>query len=306
MGRELRRVPLDFRWPLHKVWGGYLNPYSGQSTKCPDCENGFDRKGGRPDANAALFYAQWYGHAPFDPVAYGAKPLRIDDPALVAEGKRHVANCARLGYDSSWTAEQQTAHLYRLWKNQWSHHLIQADVDALVAAGRLWDFTRTPRDAGQALVVAVRMAFHDTNSWLPEDNGYTPTADEVNTWSLRGFGHDSCNAYTCVRARCEREGVPCSCATCDGTGVVWPSAETKRRYDEWEPEEPPEGSGYQLWETTSEGSPISPVFETLDELCEYAASECSTFGSFKATKEEWRQMLDDGFVSHREGNMIFL
>lgn len=31
---------------------------------------------------------------------------------------------------------------------------------------------------------------------------------------------------------------------------------------------PPKGDGYQLWETTSEGKPMSPVFATLDELCE--------------------------------------
>ena len=34
MGRELKRVPLDFDWPQNKVWHGYLNPY--HSTKCPD------------------------------------------------------------------------------------------------------------------------------------------------------------------------------------------------------------------------------------------------------------------------------
>ena len=34
----------------------------------------------------------------------------------------------------------------------------------------------------------------------------------------------------------------------------------------WQPQEPPVGPGYQLWETTSEGSPMSPVFATLAEL----------------------------------------
>ena len=27
MGRKLMRVPLDFAWPLKKVWKGYINPY---------------------------------------------------------------------------------------------------------------------------------------------------------------------------------------------------------------------------------------------------------------------------------------
>ena len=26
MGREVKRVALDFNWPLHKVWEGFQNP----------------------------------------------------------------------------------------------------------------------------------------------------------------------------------------------------------------------------------------------------------------------------------------
>lgn len=68
--------------------------------------------------------------------------------------------------------------------------------------------------------------------------------------------------------------------------------------------EPPKGEGYQLWNTTSEGSPISPVFETLDKLCEWCEVNATTFGKFKATKEEWKEMLQDGLVYHKEGNAI--
>ena len=68
--------------------------------------------------------------------------------------------------------------------------------------------------------------------------------------------------------------------------------------------EPPKGEGFQLWETTSEGSPVSPVFETLEELCAWCETNATTFGSFKATKEEWMQMLSNDFVHHREGNII--
>lgn len=62
----------------------------------------------------------------------------------------------------------------------------------------------------------------------------------------------------------------------------------------------------QLWETTSEGSPVSPVFATLDELCAWCETNATTFGSFKASKEEWKKMLDEDFVHHQEGNMVFL
>jgi hypothetical protein len=37
MGRELKRVPLDFDWPQDKIWDGYINPHY---QKCPACENG--------------------------------------------------------------------------------------------------------------------------------------------------------------------------------------------------------------------------------------------------------------------------
>lgn len=70
--------------------------------------------------------------------------------------------------------------------------------------------------------------------------------------------------------------------------------------------EPPKGEGYQLWETTSEGGPVSPVFETLDELCKWCEENYTTFGSNKASKEEWKRMLLDDFVYHKEGNVIFM
>lgn len=61
--------------------------------------------------------------------------------------------------------------------------------------------------------------------------------------------------------------------------------------------DPPKGEGFQLWETTTEGSPISPVFSTLDELCEWCAENATVFSDYKATKEEWRQLLDPDLVN---------
>lgn len=331
---------MNFSWPLRKIWGGFKNPYYEQSTDCPDCQNGYDRKGGRPDANAALFHDQWYGKAPFDPVAYGAEPISPDHPAILDLARRNVARAPdfymaqaerhdRLKFkkavmngfpgesrplvpfptfDREGAIAREAKRLYEdCFRGHWSHHLIQADVDALVAADRLWDFTRTPRNAEQAFVVAIRMAFHSTNSWLPESNGHHPTADEVNDWSIAGgMGHDSQNAWICVRARCAREGVPYQCARCKGSGTIWPSPEIEQKCEDWKKEDPPAGEGYQLWEDCSEGSPISPVFASLDELCAWAAENATTFGSYRATKEEWREMLDGGVVHAREGNMVFM
>lgn len=70
----------------------------------------------------------------------------------------------------------------------------------------------------------------------------------------------------------------------------------------WTPEE---ATQYQLYETTSEGTPISPIFDNLDDLCEWAAKHATTFASFKATADQWRSMLDQGWVRHQDGNVIF-
>jgi len=71
---------------------------------------------------------------------------------------------------------------------------------------------------------------------------------------------------------------------------------------------PEELTHIQLYENTSEGTPNSPVFKAdeLEKLCEYAAEHCTTFASFKASKEEWFKMLSNDFVSHQEGNVIFM
>lgn len=272
MGRELKRVPMDFVWPIRTTWGGYLNPYRRQSTECPDC------KGSGESPEVRRMGAEWYGNAPFDPVAYGATPLVIDHPAIVEHARRNVERSPEYYGTGLRAVVAETRRLFELFRGQWSHQLIQADVDALVVADRLHDF-----------------------------RGRQPAADEVNAWSINGMGHDSINQWTCVKARCAREGITESnCARCSGEGEFWPSEGTKAAAEFWKREDPPTGDGFQLWETTSEGSPVSPVFATLGELCAWCADHATTFGSHKTTAEQWRKILDADFVCHREGNAVFL
>jgi hypothetical protein len=166
------------------------------------------------------------------------------------------------------------------------------------------DFTRIPLNEEQAEVVRKKVA-EGGNSWLPYDNGYIPTADEVNTWSMQGMGHDSLNTHICIEARCQREGLPFLCLACGGAGHSW-SEGMEEKYENWRRTEPPAGEGYQLWETTSEGSPQSPVFATLDELCAWCETNATTFADFKTTKEKWKEMLETDRVAHIEGNVVFL
>jgi hypothetical protein len=108
-------------------------------------------------------------------------------------------------------------------------------------------------------------------------------------------------------ARAKHLGVYGDCEYCDGEGEIWQSEEIKELSQNWEWFHPPVGDGFQLWTTTNEGSPMTPVFNTLEALCEYCENEnVSVFGSSTATKERWMQMLGQDFVAHQEGNMIFL
>lgn len=318
MGRTLKRVPLDFNWPLRKTWSGFIMPDELDGIPCASC----DESGYSPVAK--LYSDQWYGYAAFDPVEYSAKPLELEHPDVQAFARRNVEGSPeyyrlRPMPDPSrgewalkhWERRKEEAiakeayRLWDMWRSKWSYHLIQADIDALIEDERLWDFTRVPRTPEQEEIVRRKVATGE-NSWLPTSNGYRPTPDEVNSWNIRTRGHDGINQSVCVRARCKREGVDPLCSVCNGEGVTWASEEHKQKHDAWEPTEPPKGDGYQLWQTTSEGSPISPVFDTLEALCAYAAEHCSTFGDNTATAEQWKEMLDDGFVHHREGNTIFL
>lgn len=94
-----------------------------------------------------------------------------------------------------------------------------------------------------------------------------------------------------------------TCPTCNGSGI---HPDFKKRCEAWEPTEPPRGEGYQLWETVSEGSPISPVFLTLEQLCEWAESNATVVGRYKATKERWKEMLEEGIVYHQKDGFIFM
>lgn len=137
---------------------------------------------------ARRYSDEWYGHGDFDPEAYGAKPLRVNDPEIAALARRNVEHDPEFYGEGPKAIVRETHRLWALFRNQWGHHLIQADVDALVAEGRLPDFKTSP------------------------------TADEVNAWSIRTAGHDSINHWICVKARCARNNEPHLCSECHGSG----------------------------------------------------------------------------------------
>lgn len=71
---------------------------------------------------------------------------------------------------------------------------------------------------------------------------------------------------------------------------------------------PPKGEGYQLWNTTSEGSPASPVFPTLDELCAWCENNATVFADIKVSKAKWEELLTvcDGTVIYEDNGVIII
>jgi hypothetical protein len=135
---------------------------------------------------------------------------------------------------------------------KWSDKLTQDEVDALVAHGRFR--TRDPK----------------SDKWVSVPR----TAEEVNEANRGGLGfnelyHDAINRSICLEVRAKRLGIYKMCDKCGGEGVIWTSAEDKAKYESWKASDPPVGEGWQLWETVSEGSPITPVFATSEELIDY-------------------------------------
>ena len=229
MGREIRRVPVGFDWPIDETWHGFLNPHYEHRCDCRFC-----------------------GGCGLNPAT-----KQIEDD----------------WYDFDRTGAR------------WDSRLTLHEVAALVEAGRLHDFTHTwSRETG----------------WVEKDPPYLPTSAEVNEWSKRGMGHDAINRWICVEARAKRWGVHGPCEYCDGDGDEWRTPEDKQAAEDWERTEPPVGEGWQVWETVSEGSPISPVFATPEELVDYLAEGgdewCRHSGNPPPSREAATKFVESGFA----------
>lgn len=266
MGREIKRVPMTFDWPLHQVWQGYLNPFSDEMIKCSKC----DGTGYSPEAKH--LYEQWYGYADFHPSMTGSQVLTPSTPAIRRFAERNVSRGGGFYGHGEAAIIREAQRLCDMWNTQWCHHLDANDVAALLAADRLYDFKRAGIE--------------------------NPTPEQVNEWSIDSFGHDSINQWVCTRAKCERLGYPTECSRCDGHGHVWENTGIKYLYDTWKDIEPPEGEGWQVWETVTEGSPISPVFATTDEIIQWLVSEGYNEDGTRAFVEmKW----SPSFVGSRHG-----
>ncbi|MBQ1118492.1 hypothetical protein, partial [Streptomyces sp. C3-3] len=175
---------------------------------------------------------------------------------------------------------REAQRLAGLFNKGWNHHLAQEDVEALLASGGLRDLTHAWNE--------------ETRKLEKIEPPVTPTAAEVNEWSLRGMGHDSGNAHAVIKARCAAEGVNDTCPTCNGHASLERYEGQRAEAEAWEPTDPPEGEGWQLWETVSEGSPISPVFDSADGLAGWMSDPAR--GDRWVPQDVAAKFIDDGWA----------
>lgn len=244
MSREIYRVPLDFDHPLNKAWSGHLLPESLHEKPCPDCKNGYSE-------HAEFMQRVWSGNEPFHPTLTGSKKLTAQTPAVRALAERHITAAPHYYGTGEGAIVREAERLAALWNGQWCHHLSQDDVDALIAAGRLREFTHTWRRG---------------EGWSPIEPAPVVTAAQVNKWSITSSGHDDLNESAVIRARCVRDGLLYECPTCDGHATLEAYPGQRAASEAWKPTEPPTGSGWQLWSTAGNPAPISPVFATAETL----------------------------------------
>lgn len=259
MGRQVRRVAAYFDWPLDVPYEGFLRPDAIQPVTCPECQGDAMSPEGRE------MHQRWWGYIPFYPEQTGSTPFTAEDPEILEYARAKIMDSRAfyddyLGSRGDETARREAARLCRLWNGMWQHHLSQEDVDALLSSGEAEGLTH-------------RFCY-DTREWVPLDRP-VPTQREVNLWTLNigRSGPLSVPGYAIQKAEAARRGVQLECARCAGEGATFRDDAHRQAFDSWEPTEPPAGEFWQMWETVSEGSPITPPCATPEALARLLAHE---------------------------------
>jgi len=246
VSREVRRVPLDFTWPLDKVWSGYVRPTELSLPTCPDC-------GG----------AGWSG---------GAQWLR----SIVATLGMAAGHAAATARGEKYRGDRGTIHPYLAEYPQRPTRRIEVTPTPEQVTAASEAVERIERETGRAAPVVLQRAARG----YPDTVGYElvePTLDLAELYAglagtpverLDQYSNSSAE-YTALQVLVRAAGLDpetwLSCTACGGSGEQG-TPEQRAASEAWGFTDPPTGEGWQMWETVSEGSPISPVFPDREGL----------------------------------------
>lgn len=247
MGREIRRVPLDFDWPLNKVWRGFINPHY---KVCPQEALGLCRSGSTPaslwvDAVARLI------------ALLGTEA--VEEPSADRLRKRGMI------FPHPYLEE---------WRQAPRRCLPQEAREKIRSIDDPMESRREMVRQLQAHPPVLMPFTGDLRSFV---EGLAGKKHEPGFLGP-GLGYDVYRALL-KAAGIDPDGDWGKCPVCKGEGI---DPANQAAYEAWRPEDPPAGDGWQLWETVSEGSPISPAFPCRAEFVDYLTGEGYSRGSAEA------------------------
>lgn len=206
MGREIKRVALDFDWELGKTWKGFLNPYY---KECPEK----------------------------DKTCFGG----------ITAGRKWFEEIIRF----LMVAAEDAANPDR--RGVYPHPYLQEFP--LAVTKRTFGGYKTIPPTRELAELVIGLGARDTKR--------------------DPFGYCSSDNWIVQKKIMEAAGISSEekwgyCPICKGECI---DPAVQEAYEAWTETPPPKGEGWQVWETVSEGSPVTPVFATAEELIEFLVNE---------------------------------
>lgn len=241
MGRELKRVALTFDWPIGEVWRGFLNPHR---KPCPEEARGLCHAGstcGGMWLDAVCRFLALLGKA------------AVDEP--------RADELRRRGQTFPHPYLQEFPQAPRTGVPREVHERLRDVEDQRERFAALARYLQAHPPQVLPFTEEVARLVTGLASGKRPDGGLLGNAHQVQ-WEIQ---------KTLLRvAGIDPEGGFGVCPVCKGKAID-PAA--KEAYEAWEPEQPPAGEGWQLWETVSEGSPVSKVYPTREAFEDYLVAE---------------------------------
>ncbi len=256
MGREVKRVPVDFDWPTNEVWQGFLRPNDLEGVPCLAC-----------NASGQTHFGWWMQN-----VMHLVAMLATDVHEQAAQRPMHpwLQEFSRAHghfeylHDGEWTSAE-ALHRGGMRPGQAFREMSSRFVVDRPGEDALKFFHGILRSH-----YAHRFAQDDEYAKYYNPDTLPPVEQVGGSIGHSSGGSGSGNIQSALLdVLASASGVDFVCPECNGEGATEAYEGQFAARDAWEPSDPPTGEGWQLWETVSEGSPVSPVFPDAEGLAQW-------------------------------------
>lgn len=271
MGREVKRVPVDWDWPVGETWEGYLRPARLDGEPCVTC-----------NGSGQSHFGWWLQNF-----------------------------CYRISMLAGDVHEQRRGRPMHPWLAEWEGrhgHFEDSPGDKLDLTTMSFRRYVVDRPGSDALEFfrGLMQRSHQITFEQGGEYAHLYSADRVPPAEQIGssIGHSSNDTgqgniqSALLTVLQDAAGQGLECQSCGGEGSFEKYEGQRAEAEAWERSEPPTGEGWQLWETVSEGSPISPVFPTAEALAQWLTTPAACWGAMRQpmTIEAARRFVGAGWA----------